>query len=62
MCESIEAYANDRAINATIKACVDFGKDKEQTVDYVKNNYPNASETYIISRYTLLWENRTEQE
>lgn len=59
MCESIEAYANERAteraIDATIRSCIHFKQTKAETTKYVKSEYSDVSDSYILERITLLW-------
>lgn len=55
MCASIETYANDRAMDATIIACIDFNKTAEEAVSYVGKKFPEVDNDRIISRVTFLW-------
>ena len=59
MCESIETYANERAVDASISACIDFDKTKDETIEYVKSKYENLSDSYILERVTLLWKSKS---
>ena len=59
MCESIETYANERAVDASISACIDFDKTKDETIEYVKSKYENLSDSYILERVTLLWKRKS---
>ena len=57
MCPSIEDYANKRAIDACICACIDFNKTKDETIKYVKSKYETLSDSYIVERVNFLWKN-----
>lgn len=59
MCESIESYANERAEYARIDECIDtcihFNHTKEEITEYVTSKFEKVSDSYIIERVTLLW-------
>lgn len=54
MCNSVEEYATQRAIDTVIKACVDFGRTMEETIKYITSKFDNATADYITSKYILL--------
>lgn len=54
MCNSVEEYATQRAIDAVIKACVDFGRTMEETIKYITSKFDNATAEYIATRYSQL--------
>ena len=55
MCASIETYANDRAMDAAIIACIDFNKTAEEAVSYVGKKFPEVDNDKIIERVKFLW-------
>lgn len=57
MCPSIEDYANERAVDATIRSCIHFNQTKDETIKYVKSEYENLSDSYILKRVNVLWKN-----
>ena len=61
MCPSIEDYANERAVDATIRSCIHFNQTKDETIKYVKSEYKNLSDSYIIERVTLLWKSKSKE-
>ena len=54
MCNSVEEYATQRAIDTAIEVCVDFDKTLEETIKYVTSKFDNASVDYIKSKFILL--------
>lgn len=57
MCESIELYAEKRAVDAVIGTCIYLNRSKEETVKAVKLLCSQVSDDYIQERIDLLWEN-----
>lgn len=55
MCETVERYAEKRALEATVKAFLKMMNNKEDIVSNVKELYPQYTDSEIISKVNELW-------
>ena len=55
MCASIESYATDKALDRSISTCIRVKLSKDATVQAIKEEFPEYDDEQIISRITLLW-------
>lgn len=61
MCESIELYAEKRAVDVGIGTCIYLNQSKEETLKLVKEYCSMVSDDYIQERINLLWKNWTQE-
>ncbi|MCQ2535354.1 MAG: Rpn family recombination-promoting nuclease/putative transposase [Lachnospiraceae bacterium] len=54
MCQSIEEYAAESSIDAIIKTCLAHKDSLEQTIQFVKYQFSEATNELITDRYHLL--------
>lgn len=54
MCQSIEEYAAESSIDAIIKNCLAHNDSLEQTIQFVKYQFSEATNELITDRYHLL--------
>lgn len=55
MCPSIEEYAMEIAMDRSMSICFDFDKSKEETIEIMKDVFPEIEEAKIISRVNAFW-------
>ena len=60
MCETIERYANEvaveREIDRMIKTCIKLNCSKEKTIKMVLEDFPQISEEQVSKRVSEIWE------
>ena len=52
-----DKYANEIAIDATIKTCIRLNVSREKPLQTVLEDFPQMSEEQISKRVSELWEN-----
>ncbi len=61
MCESIETYANERALDEAIIMGLKYCPSKDQLIDDAIEQFPSIPKETVISRVSFLW-NQKESE
>ena len=60
MCETIERYANEiaveREIDRMIKTCIQLNCSREKTIKMVLEDFPQISEEQVSKRVSEIWE------
>ena len=56
MCETIERYANEVAVDTMIKTCIKLNCSKEKIIKMVLEDFPQISEEQVSKRVSEIWE------